>query len=179
MYLIWNSIRKIDQTPSWTHTVWSSYVVPKSAFFFWLAIQNRLLTKDRMRRFGMLVDEMCLLCRNVNENSPHLFTTCRYSTFIFNACSVNLTLNWQDYTLGRFCANVIDKVHEQVAYLYIATTIYHLWQEQNARVHHPEKRRTEKQMVQIIKREMWEKLFTCKSFKRAVHRDRALVLLLY
>ncbi|KAK1384247.1 hypothetical protein POM88_021982 [Heracleum sosnowskyi] len=176
--LIWNSIRRIGQAPPWVNAVWSEYSIPKNSFFFWLAIQNRLLTKDRMRRFGMQVNENCTLCGVSRENAAHLFTTCRFSRNIFEACPIDLLHNWQDYMLGRFFPSTVSKVQEQVAFLFIASAIYYVWQERNIRIHQ-DKKRSSAQIIFIIKREVRERLFSCSSFKRKVARDRSLLLLLF
>lgn len=90
---IWNSIRRTVQPSPWIEVVWSPFAVPKSAFFFWLVVLNRLLIRDKMRRFGMITDERCLLCATGIEMASHIFTVCNFAKKIFNACSVQLTQN--------------------------------------------------------------------------------------
>lgn len=59
----------------------------------WLALQNHLLTKDRMLRCGMNVDQNCVLCSTGVENVQHIFEQCLYSTLVFqNACFPLLSL---------------------------------------------------------------------------------------
>lgn len=54
------SIRVTGPLVPWFNVVWDSFTMPKYAFIFWLAIRNRLLTKDRMRYFRMQVDLRCV-----------------------------------------------------------------------------------------------------------------------
>ncbi|XP_074361813.1 uncharacterized protein LOC141701996 [Apium graveolens] len=45
---IWNSIRTSNDLMPWADFVWNSFSIPKCSFITWLAILNRLLTRDRM-----------------------------------------------------------------------------------------------------------------------------------
>lgn len=76
--LIYSSIRVSNQPVGWCGSVWGSLNVPKCAFVKWLAIKNRLLTKDMMLAFGMQVDPTCVLCGLERESVHHLFSTCPY-----------------------------------------------------------------------------------------------------
>ncbi|XP_074363236.1 uncharacterized protein LOC141703695 [Apium graveolens] len=176
---IWNSIRRIGQPPPWISAVWSIFSIPKNSFFFWLAIQDRLLTKERMSRFGMYNDGRCMLCNGHNENASHLFMECGYATQILQACPVTLTRDWRDFRQGNFLANTESNIKRQIAYLYIGTTIYYIWQERNRRMHSNGNNRSSRVLLFIIKREVREKLFSCKRFHRAVENNVNLITLLY
>ena len=49
---------------------------PKHSFIMWLAMQNRLLTKERARKFMSLADYKCVICETKDENIAHLFCAC-------------------------------------------------------------------------------------------------------
>lgn len=76
MATIWNSIRERGGSPPWVKAVWHGLAIPKCSFTLWLALKNRLLTKDRMLRFGMSTDSRCILCKNATESNGHLFGNC-------------------------------------------------------------------------------------------------------
>lgn len=61
---IYHSLRHRSPAPVWIKAIWHSFHIPKCSFFLWLALRNRLLTKDRMVRFGLAVDTNCVLCNN-------------------------------------------------------------------------------------------------------------------
>lgn len=74
---VWDSIRHHKTPPPWIHAIWHPLHTPKCAFLLWLALQNRLLTKDHIMNFGIPGDPSCQLCNmGMNESIQHLFTTC-------------------------------------------------------------------------------------------------------
>jgi len=58
--------------------IWSE-LIPKIAMFYWLAFINKMLTKDNLRRRGMILPNVCLLCMKDEEYGSHLFFKCEYS----------------------------------------------------------------------------------------------------
>ncbi|XP_009778125.1 uncharacterized protein [Nicotiana sylvestris] len=58
--------------------IWTPVAQPKHRFIMWLAIQNRLLTRERLGKLNILVEEStCCLCDNqVTELVGHLFNGC-------------------------------------------------------------------------------------------------------
>lgn len=53
--------------------------MPKHAFICWLTIMNRLPTKDRLLKWGLNVDVMCLLCGAAEESRDHVFFSCPFA----------------------------------------------------------------------------------------------------
>lgn len=58
---VWNFLRPRNDKLPWYKLIWGSKVVPKHAFISWLAILNRLPTKDRLIRWDLNVDEKCFI----------------------------------------------------------------------------------------------------------------------
>ncbi|XP_075091940.1 uncharacterized protein LOC142172073 [Nicotiana tabacum] len=58
--------------------IWSSISQSKHRFITWLAVQDRLLTKERLKRLQIYVehDQCCLCDQMLEESSRHLFTDC-------------------------------------------------------------------------------------------------------
>ncbi|XP_056695636.1 uncharacterized protein [Spinacia oleracea] len=46
----------------WKRLICNSHASPKSTFIMWLAVQNRLATKDRLIRWQLNIDGACGLC---------------------------------------------------------------------------------------------------------------------
>ncbi|XP_056685717.1 uncharacterized protein [Spinacia oleracea] len=68
----------------WVNAIWGRLAQPKHRFISWLAILERLDTKDRLKLFGVSVDDICLLCGLEVENYSHLFFGCQYSSRCWN-----------------------------------------------------------------------------------------------
>ncbi|KAF4371277.1 hypothetical protein F8388_023437 [Cannabis sativa] len=48
--------------------VWCRLNVPKHNFILWIAVQNKLRTRDRLQRFNIAADSCCLLCNTATES---------------------------------------------------------------------------------------------------------------
>ncbi|KAL8171235.1 hypothetical protein V2J09_023039 [Rumex salicifolius] len=51
---------------------------PKCSFISWLAVHNRLPTKDRLQSWLQVEDITCVFCNHQLENCPHLFNDCPF-----------------------------------------------------------------------------------------------------
>lgn len=125
---------------TWYSSVWFKDHIPKHAFTYWLAVQNRLTTRDRIRSWGVSVPEECLLCSSSAESRGHLFFSCAYSQAVWNSfflhpslsppSSLEDMLSWVN---GSFRTNKLKIICK----LILQAVVYHLWMERNARLHSP------------------------------------------
>ena len=90
---VWRSIRPRQEKVTWHKLVWCLVNVPKHCFISWMAVRNRLPTKDRLREWGILMDNRCVLCQSMEETRNHLFFGCPYSqgiwTKILRLCNLD------------------------------------------------------------------------------------------
>ncbi|XP_021743107.1 uncharacterized protein LOC110709204 [Chenopodium quinoa] len=63
----------------WTDWVWNRYNIPKTSFIAWLAMLNKLRTRDKLFKHGVCDTDKRLLCDTVTECQQHLFFACPYS----------------------------------------------------------------------------------------------------
>lgn len=80
----WEVIRTKFPSPIWARTVWQSKVVPRWSFVLWLAVENRLSTRDRLVSWGMNVDTSWFLCSTDAESHSHLFFQCPFSSALWH-----------------------------------------------------------------------------------------------
>jgi hypothetical protein len=61
--------------------MWTSCVMGKQKFFFWLLLRGRLNIRELLKRKNIkLQDYTCVLCNdNIEENLLHLFFECSFS----------------------------------------------------------------------------------------------------
>lgn len=62
---------------------------PRALITLWLVFHGRLATKDRLKRFGILQNNMSSLCSEVEETIDHLFFGCHVTMDIWKS-----VLNW-------------------------------------------------------------------------------------
>lgn len=56
---IWDQIRKHIPEVAWWKLIWFSNAIPRCAFISWLAIRDRLSTKERLATRGIGNDTLC------------------------------------------------------------------------------------------------------------------------
>uniref|UniRef100_A0A803M6K6 Reverse transcriptase zinc-binding domain-containing protein n=1 Tax=Chenopodium quinoa TaxID=63459 RepID=A0A803M6K6_CHEQI len=72
---------------NWDKLVWEKWAAPKHKFIGLIAWHNRLMTRDRLLRFGTPTYASCLLCGDMQEDHEHLFFKCKYSQMIWKEIS--------------------------------------------------------------------------------------------
>ncbi|GKE07894.1 RNA-directed DNA polymerase, eukaryota, reverse transcriptase zinc-binding domain protein [Tanacetum coccineum] len=174
----WRCLRDKWPLVEWRYVVWFSQCNPKQAFILWLAIQEKLLTQDKMLIWNSSLDLKCPFCKTCPDDHNHLFFDCQYSTKV-----------WQHMrSKGRFSSNHLNlkRVVEWLATkkgrnniwlilnkLILAATVYFLWIERNKRIFKDEARKSD-ELITIIKRHMVDMLMslTVKSSRAVVQAAR-------
>ncbi|RVW81059.1 hypothetical protein CK203_045380 [Vitis vinifera] len=95
-------------------TIWTSWAPTRASFFGWEAAWNRLLTIDRLKRFGWNIPNRCFLCKNEEESIDHLLLFCEkarmlwYLTFslfgvqwVMHSSVKRNLLGWYGYFMGK------------------------------------------------------------------------------
>ena len=122
----------------WHKTIWFKTRIPKHAFLSWVAILNRLPTKDRLQQWGMNVSPSCLLCNASDENRDHIFFACPYSqevwTEFFSAPAFSPPADFEGIISWLPSAAGNSKVKD-ICYLLVQAILYVLWKERNLRLH--------------------------------------------
>ena len=109
--------------------------MPKHAFTFWLAIQDRLSTFDRLVKWGWQGKLLCGFCRNKCESRDHIFFECSFSSRMWQ--QVVWECLWQQ--VPDHCGAVIDwggnltgrSIQSVVGKMAIAVAVYHIWRPRN------------------------------------------------
>ncbi|XP_074297782.1 uncharacterized protein LOC141628554 [Silene latifolia] len=102
----------------WYPIIWNILNLPKHSIIGWLAIQCRLLTKDRLLRFGIITNAYCDMCLDHPKDHSHMLYGCRFS-----ACWWKLSAAWLDvplpsteiWTARRICRVESKLIHPTYA----------------------------------------------------------------
>ncbi|XP_039034950.1 uncharacterized protein LOC120171300 [Hibiscus syriacus] len=101
-----------------------------------MAILDRLPTKDRLFRFGLVVDAACLVCGSDSELRDHLFAACPFAMDVWNTvlslCGTRCAALTWDQRLSWMVGNLKGKTF-RVRILKLAWTgfLYYIWEERN------------------------------------------------
>ncbi|XP_039035162.1 uncharacterized protein LOC120171541 [Hibiscus syriacus] len=105
-----------------------------------MVILDRLPTKDRLARFGLVVDNVCGLCGTGMESRDHLFADCSYAkdvwSSVLTACDISHVFHSWDELFHWLLANLKGK-SARVCILKLAWTgyLYFIWRERNSRLY--------------------------------------------
>ncbi|XP_019256492.1 PREDICTED: uncharacterized protein LOC109234906 [Nicotiana attenuata] len=103
----------------WKTIMFSNLATPKALFSMWLIIQERMMTTDRLNKWNINVDPICVLCGNHPETHAHLFWECT---------NKNVGSAW-------FVEKAKKKTVEgQLLRMVLAENLYSIWTERNHRV---------------------------------------------
>lgn len=125
--------------------VWSSILLPKHRVIFWLVYQNRLLTKDRLVRMHLEVenDKCCLCSEEEKETHQHLFAECFWFNEVLGWLSGWWLSGWLGISLPRlYTRNCLDWLRRRqwrqgkkdVVAAVWGATIYHTWKVRNWKI---------------------------------------------
>ncbi|KAM6574463.1 hypothetical protein CsatA_022790 [Cannabis sativa] len=120
---------------TWSNEVWSRLNIPKHSFLTWLAMLNRLKTKDRLYRFKVTDSNTCPCCNNAEENVDHLFFKCQFSQQCLQLLKDWLKWHTKAETLGSL-VKIIHKARQNrfrkgVKAVCITALVYLIWRSRN------------------------------------------------
>ena len=149
--VVWQVIRHKKEKVEWHKLIWGALVVPKHATIAWMAMLNRLPTKDRIKSWGLEVDGKCVLCGGEEETRDHLFHGCTFSRQLWGKImeisghsramtSWSGEFQWMiQKCKGKSLVSIILRLAWQAL-------IYYIWIERNNRIY----KGREKTVVQIL-----------------------------
>lgn len=122
----------------WHKAVWFADRVLKHSFIAWIAARDRMVTRDKLIRWGLSVPSACVLCSGNDENRQHLFFDCLFSSqvwlFFVSRLQLNPPLGFMEVlrwlkspSRDRNVTLIIRLIHQAVLYL--------IWKERNSRIH--------------------------------------------
>ena len=65
-------------------------LIPKVNIFFWLLLQDKILTLDNLAKKGQIIPNRCSLCKQDQEMVNHLFIHYPYSSMVWNLLTTDL-----------------------------------------------------------------------------------------
>ncbi|XP_074298021.1 uncharacterized protein LOC141628823 [Silene latifolia] len=145
----WLKDRKTAVT--WSKWIWNEQVVPKHQFVGWLYAHGAMRTKDKLIKYGIEVDDSCLLCNQAAESLDHLLCDCIYSRRVVQEVSQRMKITFPvtdmlDWCTQRTGTNLQKGV--QLALLW--GIVYKIWQQRNKSRMEGILLRPERVVIQVI-----------------------------
>ena len=124
-----------EENVSWSKIVWERVTIPKHRFVFWLVMQGRLRTKEKLVKSGIIDDTRCLICGNQEENIRHLFFECVYSRRCLQEVMELMSWKCNGSNIEELCRwarkKRIGSVQRKFFYAMMAALVYHIWRVRN------------------------------------------------
>ncbi|XP_058734199.1 uncharacterized protein LOC131605929 [Vicia villosa] len=139
MKKLYDQLTKDDTIVQWSHVIQHNGARPRAIVCLWLVCHNRLATKSRLKRLGLLQEETCSLCMEQPEDINHLIIDCKVTRHIWLEVLQWLELHhhpvqWQEeiawiihHTKGKSFQSYMLKIA-------IAETVYGIWKYRNERI---------------------------------------------
>ncbi|XP_010666883.1 uncharacterized protein LOC104884000 [Beta vulgaris subsp. vulgaris] len=124
-------------TQQWAASVWNRYSIPKHRFILWLAVQDRLKTRERLFKIGVSESDRCLLCQQQPENREHLFFNCHFTKQCLKEVMNWMNFNWNGRGIRQLYRrirgpNAGNKFRKKVINAAIAAVVYFIWKNRNS-----------------------------------------------
>ncbi|XP_020263457.1 uncharacterized protein LOC109839444 [Asparagus officinalis] len=135
---LYNALSPNSSVVPWHRTVWETTNFPSHSFICWLAIQDRLLTIDRLIKRGLMNSNNCCLCTG-SENRNHLFFECCYSREVWLKIMDLLSFKWQSCDWNQIVIWYCDRLKgngfkQRIKRMALTTAVYSIWRERNFRI---------------------------------------------
>lgn len=120
--------------------LWFKKCIPRFSFATWVAFLNKLPTMDRMRRWGINTNDICVLCKTEQESRDHLLFECRFVREIWKegvklTCTPLITVKWAEVLNYMHQISSQEELRHLIMKLHWTSTTYRVWNERNSRRH--------------------------------------------
>ena len=93
---VWNEWRVKKPKVFWAQLIWFPAHIPRVSMIVWVAIWNRLNTREKLMKIGVGSDSKCGLCQSETESHDHLFFNCPYSSRVWRVLKNKCNVSWGD-----------------------------------------------------------------------------------
>lgn len=134
----WISLHPPPPPVIWHKAVWFPQKIPKHSFIVWIVLKDRMLTRDRLRSWDLLVPQECLLCGHAAETTKHLFFECQFSIAVWRLILFRLGITYPttlDDIVPWLTSVPLRKKARAILKLVFQASVYFIWRERNSRLH--------------------------------------------
>ncbi|XP_024978272.1 uncharacterized protein LOC112515604 [Cynara cardunculus var. scolymus] len=152
--LAWNEIKQCRKVVGWADWVWFHQNTLRHAFILWLAIKERLRTREKLVSWNIGDASECVFCKKHLESHNHVFMDCDFSKDIWNSFLALVNLD-------GFFVDIVDKDDGWARFIKISSipckkscwnlikrwlfgaVVYFIWQERNYRIFQAKERKVD------------------------------------
>ncbi|XP_038996147.1 uncharacterized protein LOC120120625 [Hibiscus syriacus] len=137
---LWEDVRLKNNKVSWQKLIWYPIHIPKHNIITWMIILDPLPTKDRLQKFGIIVNSQCILCSETNKTRNHLFADCKMAGSIWRSLLLLLSgihkpqLSWSNLLIWVSATWKGKSLITSILKLSWCAFNYTIWEERNHRL---------------------------------------------
>ena len=136
---VWKDLNHFEESVPWYKIVWFKNRIPRHSFILWIAVQERLKTQDKMKRWEKDKILKCSLCGSQSDSHNHLFFDCEFSKAVWREIKLKAGLNIEDMEWQAMISVLLSKLVGMkseilIKKLSLSATVYHVWRERNNRL---------------------------------------------
>jgi hypothetical protein len=180
---IWNTTRTSFEIKFWSCLVWNKIHVPKMAVCLFKAVNDFLLTKERLMQKLITVDPLCVFCNKHIETIVHLFFQCDYTGKIwlwsckkfFKAPKSLFSFSLKEDLNKIVSFSRTKSLKSDLFQLSLSMCVWHIWRERNERIFQ-NRFSTSSQICHNIYQTMFIRMTKSKHFKNISGTDEILAM---
>nr|XP_043616417.1 uncharacterized protein LOC122588377 [Erigeron canadensis] len=135
----WYNLREEWPEVKWRKVIWFNQCIPRHAFMLWLAVQGKLLTKDKLAIWNKNAELECVFCKSTADSHEHLFFQCEFVKDVWKELKqymnhVQEVESLQDMIRVMSREKEMNRLAAVVNKLIVAAAVYYIWQERNGRI---------------------------------------------
>ncbi|GKB13442.1 RNA-directed DNA polymerase, eukaryota, reverse transcriptase zinc-binding domain protein [Tanacetum coccineum] len=135
----WEDLRVNWPMVNWRHTVWFNQFIPRQAFILWMAVQDKLLTQDKIGKWNHNDDLKCGFCKQCSDSVQHLFFQCEsprkiWIKLVKLSFKIGVIGKLQDVVESMVSRKGNNNIGNVVDKLILSAAVYFIWQERNFRL---------------------------------------------
>jgi len=73
--------------------IWRNRAPPRVQFFSWLLVQERIQSREHLKRKHVVTDAVCEVCNHAEETAAHIIFHCAFAASFWEAIHVELPTN--------------------------------------------------------------------------------------
>ncbi|KAH0724767.1 hypothetical protein KY284_000632 [Solanum tuberosum] len=136
---LYKALMEEYQKVEWRRLICNNVACPKWNFILYLALQKRLLTRDRLVAWGCVEKVQYVLSEAANETHNHLFLQCMFTAQVWQKILHWLNIQrearrWDEEVLWTNTHCKGKQARAKVYRMAVAASVYVVWQEKNQRI---------------------------------------------
>ena len=115
----------------WINVIWNRFSIPKTRFIYWMAVIQKLKTRDKLKLIRVVDNDLCPLCGIHSKSNAHLFFECIFSQRCLQEVRRWSSLKFKPIAHMEFRKPKGNTMQRNTLCAIYTSTVYHIWRSRN------------------------------------------------